>query len=496
MMLKKYISYTLLMLLVMTGTSCDSWLDLRPVNGVVKQDFWKTKEQVRSALIGAYASLNGNYRGDHIPEQMFLWGELRGYMVGLNSGASFNDTQVIFGNIQSTNPIADWSSFYGTINLCNNLIENGPAALDTDETFQVADLNNYVAEARALRALMYFYLVRTFGDVPLVTAAIDSDEDELTHPKSPAADVLAQILEDLELAEMDIYEEHESIAASKGRMTKYAVYALQADVHLWMENYEEAVVAADKVLAGPYALVAQENWFRELFVEGNSTESILEIQYEAPQNNPFYGMFSTVQGRRFLAYPSVIEEIYGFSIDFPEDIDARSVDASLKSSGEIWKYIGTGTSSRREATASYANWIIYRLADVMLMKAEALSQIGRGEEALEIVAEIRERGGAIPATEESPVASAANDIVRYVLRERARELAFEGKRWFDLLRVSKMNNYENLDLMLQAAITNAPETNLNTILNQLRDTRSHYLPVYNLELNSNPNLVQNPYYLK
>ncbi len=495
-MLKKYISYTLLVLMTLGASACDSWLDLRPVNGVVKQDFWKTKEQVRSALMGAYASLNGNYRGYHIPEQMFLWGELRGYMVAPNTGASFSDIQIVYGNIQPTNPIADWSGFYGTINLCNNVIENGPAALDTDETFQIEDLENYVAEARALRALMYFYLVRTYGDVPLVTEAIDSDEDKLTHSKSPKEEVLAQILEDLELAEMDIYEEHETEIASKGRLTKYAVNAIQTDVHLWVGNYEDAVVAADKILAGPYELVEQENWLRELFVEGNSVESIFEIQYEAPQNNPFFNMFSTVQGRRFLAYPSVLEDTYGFDIQFPDEIDARSVDASLKSSGEIWKYIGLGESTRRSATDSYANWIVYRLADVMLMKAEALSQIGRGEEALEIVAEIRERGGAIEATKEDPLPSNGNDVVRYILRERARELAFEGKRWFDLLRVSKMNNYENLDLMLQAAITNAPETNLNSILNQMRDTRSHYLPVFNRELDSNPELVQNPYYLK
>ncbi|GGF23234.1 RagB/SusD family nutrient uptake outer membrane protein [Echinicola rosea] len=495
-MFKKYISYTLLALMIVAGTSCDSWLDQRPQNGVVKQDFWKTKEQVRSALMGAYASLNGSYRGYHLPERMFLWGELRGYMIAPSTGARDGDIQVVFGNIQSTNYIADWSGLYGTINLCNNVIDNGPGALETDETLKEEDLNNYVAEARALRALMYFYLVRTFGDVPLSIEAVDSDEDQLTIAKSSQAEVLEQIVIDLEMAEADIFEQHETPQASKGRMTRYAVNALQADVYLWMQNYEAAAEAADKVLAGPYALVTQENWMRALFVEGNSVESIFEIQYEAPQSNTFFDMFSTTRVTRFLAYPSVLEENFGFSIDRPEEVDLRSIDASLKSSGEIWKYIGVSETQRREPTDSYANWIVYRLADVMLMKAEALSQIGRGEEALEIVAEIRERGGAIQATEESPSPSSANDVIRYVLRERARELAFEGKWWFDLLRVSKMDDYANLDLMLDAAITNAPETNLSTILNQLRDTRSHYLPIYNVELNANPLLEQNPYYLK
>ncbi|QDH78960.1 RagB/SusD family nutrient uptake outer membrane protein [Echinicola soli] len=495
-MLKKYISYTFLALMIVAGTGCDNWLDQRPQNGVVKQDFWKTKEQVHSALMGAYASLNGSYRGDHPTELMFLWGELRGYMVGLNSGADFNDTQIIFGNILPTNRIADWSPFYGTINLCSNVIDNGPGALETDQTFQEADLNNYVAEARALRALMYFYLVRTFGEVPLITEAIDSDSDPLTAPKSSGQEVLDFIVRELELAESNIYEQHENLAASKGRITRYAVNALQADVYLWMEDYEAAAAAADKVLEGPYALVPQDSWFQEIFVNGNSTESIFEIQYQAPQSNPFFNMFSTTQGRRFLAYPSVLEKTYGFNPDFPEEIDLRSIDATLKSSGEIWKYIGLNQNQRREVTDSYANWIVYRLADVMLMKAEALSQIGRGEEALEIVYEIRERGGAIVRTDETPVSSDANGIVRFIIAERSRELAFEGKRWFDLLRVSKMNNYENLDVLLQAAIDNAPETNLNSILNQLRDTRSHYLPIYFLELSSNPLLEQNPYYLK
>jgi len=495
-MLKKYTINTLIIGLLLLSTSCDNWLDLRPVNGVVKQDFWKTKEQVRTSMFGAYASLIGNYRGRQATEQMFLWGELRGYMVALNQGANFNDNQIIFGNIQPVNNISDWSAFYGTINLCNLVVDYAPLAMETDETFLEADMKNYVAEARALRALMYFYLVRTFGDVPLVIDAVDTDEDDLAPAKSSKELVLLQILEDLRLAEADIYLQHPTIAQTKGRMTRYAVNALQADVHLWMENYQEAIIAADKVLQGPFALVAQEDWLRSLFVQGNSVESIFEIQYQAPQNNPFFLMFSTDIGRRFLAYPSVLEDIYGFDANNPEDLDRRSIDASIKPSGEIFKYISLGPTSRRAQTESFANWIVYRLADVMLMKAEALSQTGQGAEALNIVNIIRTRGGAALSTFQAPGPSDDNAILRYVLEERARELAFEGKRWFDLLRVAKMNNYSNIDVIIQAAVENAPVTNLNSIINQLRDPRSHYLPIFNVELNANPNLVQNPYYLR
>ncbi|GAB2618867.1 RagB/SusD family nutrient uptake outer membrane protein [Belliella aquatica] len=495
-MLKKYINTFLIALLLIMSTSCDGWLDMRPINGVVKQDYWKTKEQVRASMFGAYASLNGNFRGRQNTEMMFLWGELRAYMVGLNQGANFNDTQIIFGNIQPVNNIADWASFYGTINLCNLVVDYAPLALETDQTFREADMKNYVAEARALRALMYFYLVRTFGEVPLVIDAVDTDEDELAPAKSSKEAVLAQILEDLRLAEVDIYEGHETPAASKGRMTKYAVNAIQADVHLWMENYDLALQAADKVLAGPYGLVPQENWARALFIEGNSVESIFEIQYQTPQNNPFFQMFSMDQGRRFIAYPTVLEDIFGFDPDRVDDIDLRSIDASLKPSGEIFKYTSLGPNTRRAATESFANWIVYRLADVMLMKAEALSQLDRGAEALEIVALIRERGGASESTLENPADTDSEGILRYILNERARELAFEGKRWFDLLRIAKMNNYSNLDVLISVAIENAPVTNLNSIINQLRDTRSHYLPIFNEELNANPNLVQNEYYLR
>ena len=495
-MLKKYINTFMIALLLVLSTGCDGWLDMRPINGVVKQDYWKTKEQVRASMFGAYASMTGNFRGRHVTENMFLWGELRAYMVGLNQGANFNDTQIIFGNIQPVNSVADWSSLYGTINLCNLVVDYAALALETDQTFREEEMKNYVAEARALRALMYFYLVRTFGEVPLVIDAVDTDEDELAPAKSTKEQVLAQILEDLNLAEIDIYEGHENDIASKGRMTKYAVNALQADVHLWMENYEMAVQAADKVLAGPYGLVPQEDWARALFIEGNSVESIFEIQYQAPQNNPFYQMFSFDQGRRFIAYPSVLEGVYGFNPEEPEDIDLRSIDASLKTSGEIFKYTSLGPNTRRTATESFANWIVYRLADVMLMKAEALSQLNRGAEALEIVETIRERGGAAMSTVENPGPTDGDAILRYILNERAREFAFEGKRWFDLLRVAKMNNYSNLDLLITVAIENAPVTNLNSIINQLRDTRSHYLPIFNTELNSNPNLVQNEYYLR
>ena len=128
------------------------------------------------------------------------------------------------------------------------------------------------------------------------------------------------------------------------------------------------------------------------------------------------------------------------------------------------------------------------------MKAEACINANRGQDALNIINQIRARAHAIYLTQLAPGVTDVNGLTDYLLLERAREFAFEGKRWYDLLRNAKRNNYARLDILLSAAITSAPPASQQAVLNKLKDVNSHYFPIYYNEIKVDPNLVQNPFY--
>jgi len=485
----KSINKIILSGLLLGTCACDSWLYLEPQDAIVKQEFWQTKEQVESAVVGAYSSLIGG-TNPTVGEQMFIWGELRADMVSPTPFASSSEIEIANANILDTNPVVNWRAFYRTINFCNTVLQFAPQTMEVDKTFEEAKLTNFLGEARSLRSLMFFYLVRSFGDVPLKLDATVSDDQDLQIPKSPQEAVLKQIRRDLIQAETETPITYGNTASDKGRVTKYTVNALQADVYLWSELYDSCVIACDKIInSNKFGLV--QPWYRTLFVTGNSNESIFELQY-GTQRHPFFLMLNPVQ--RFGAAPTVLEEVYTLDLMNPLNVDVRADGGALRSDGSIWKYMGVDRDTRRANVAPYPNWIVYRFADVLLMKAEALNQLGRGAEALAIVEQIRRRANALTATAKDPDSSDSDAIADYILEERARELAFEGKRWYDVLRNAKRNNYARQNILLEMVAKSAPVERQQTIVNKYRDQRSHYFPIYTFELQTNKNLVQNPFY--
>ena len=227
--------------------------------------------------------------------------------------------------------------------------------------------------------------------------------------------------------------------------------------------------------------------------QGNSTESIFELQYTPENRNPFYQIF--LQQPQYLAAPPVLEEVFGVDFDDPENKDVRGERASLvPGTNEIYKFTGLNENQRKALQESDTHWFVYRYADVLLMKAEALNELGNGEEAIAIIENLRETREAIDQTQEFVTPEDQDNIRLYILAERAREFAFEGKRWFDVLRNARKNNYENLDILLGVALRSAPASQQQSILAKLRDPNSHYLPINTFELFTNKALTQNPFY--
>ncbi len=488
-------------LLVIGSTSCNKYLELKPQDGLIRQEFWQTKEQVQAAVFGCYASLLASPTGNKpLSETLFLWGELRADMLAPGIAITSDENDVINVNTLATNTVTNWAGVYQVINYCNTVIDFAPGVLAYDNTFTKNQLNQYLAEVKALRAMMYFTLVKSFRDVPLKLKSTSSDQDLLLLPKTSGDTVLQQVLSDLKFADSNAVFTYGNTITDKGRVNKFTVKALLADVYLWMDKYAECDDACNFIInSRKYGLVFGSNTtvFDNVYYKGNSAEGIFEFQFDQQRLNSFYSMLSTTKPR-FLASTNVMDQV--FTIDFQDskNFDIRGQGESVRTSDNaIWKYIGVDYNTARTIDASYAHWFAYRIADIYLMKAEALNQMGgRGLEALSYITFIRDRANALDATDLKPDPGDRNAMTDFILAERAREFAFEGKRWYDILRNAKRNNYERLDILLNMVSKTVPANKQISAINKYKDPahNSHYFPIYLYELQSDPNLIQNPFY--
>jgi hypothetical protein len=373
---------TLVLILVMIWhTGCNDWIDIEPENKLIKQEFWKTTDDVMSVLAATYDALRG------AAEKSFLLGEIRAdhFIV---SGTLYSDyTRIGENNISPTNSKVAWNEYYNTINLANTVMFYMPVVQDLDQTLTDELRDGMEAEMLFLRSLSYFYLVRIWKDVPLVLFPTVSDTVDFYLPKSPERVILTQITKDLKrasaLAFTDKYRNDPVFY--KGRANKYSIQALLADVLLWQEKYTECITYCDSIRnAGLFSLETNVFWF-DLFYPGNSMkESLFEIQYDdnlEAQENPMY--LTLLDNLR-----TDLEKIA-----YDEDNDIRF----CKGRGPIWKYRGTdetGNNSRARTSDEHdANFIYYRFADVLLMEAEALAETGDFEDANYLVRQVAERAG-------------------------------------------------------------------------------------------------------
>lgn len=495
--------YTILLLLTLGFTSCDDYLNVLPENDQVADEFWQNKEEVEAVIGAIYVK----YR-ETIKEQ-FVYGELRGNSIEFGTLISSDEYNIWRRNILPTNSYCKWGKWYEIINLANMVIAYSPEVKDRDASFTAELMNSYTAEAHYLRGLAYFFLVRNFRDVPLIVEPYLNDSQKYEIPKSSEDEIWQLILEDLLIAEAgtkSFYSDQDAWM-SKGRATKWTVKTTLADVYLWTEQYEKAIIACNDVIssgrvgliAGYNAVTDENNWFT-IFSEGNTNEGIFELQwdYESDQtNSELFSWFGNDPYRYRISLNT--SELFTLS-----EGDIRGLNATYQLPfGQIWKYIGitagsrasiTGLGATRSDTEKDQNWIMYRMADVILMKAEALVMRGTGDDyqtATDLVNQIRERAQVTVLAD--PLTSEL-EMLDLVLNEKALEFVAEGKRWYDLLRVAKRNNYQYNDYMIDEVLKNASANSALIIQASLKNKDSHYLPIHSDELESNGALVQNPYY--
>jgi len=469
--------------------SCNKWLESLPPNGLIREEFWKSKEDVEAVLMAAYELFASMDR------TLFLQGELRGDLLFGGSNQPSRERSIAENNIYPDNNYCDWTPYYKIINHCNEVIKNAPLVQGIDNTFTDFRKQSLMAEAYFIRSLAYFYLVRIYNEVPLVLEPSETDNSDFYIPKSTESEVLNKVVIDLkQYREFAPSGGFSTIIENKGRASKPAFDALLADIALWRFEYDEVLEHVEKIEnSGEIELMKGGEWF-QIFNPGNSIEGIFEFQFDGNLNQR-NGTFGLTQRFSNLYFPSQkATEMFG-----KENANelVRGENASIAKIGEddfiIWKYVGQfpdGQSFRSGNDQYSCNWIVYRYADVLLMKAEALSQTGRYAEALAILNKIRERANLQPKN----IVFNAAAFEDAIMEERALEFAYEGKRWFDLLRLGRRNNFSRKNKLIEVIISNVPSNQKRILAVKLTNPLGWYLPIYESEIERNKNLNQNQYY--
>lgn len=512
--MKHILSILLIGIFSLFIVGCEDWLTLRPESDIVLEDFWNNESEVSQVLASCYRSLT---EGD-VVERFLIWGEARSDNIVLGRGGNEHDLQrLLDGDLSLNNGYAGWGGFYRTINYCNTFLQYAPEVIEKDENFTEVIYNSYKAEVLAIRSLAYFYLVRTFKDIPWIEEASIDDNQEYRVSQSTEEEVLENIIRDLQFAERYSRDKFESDRLTKGRFTRTGIRALMADVYMWMEDYDNAIKYSDLVIGNSeLELAPTKTFLSEVFSNGNSTESIFELQFQrdiTPNGavNNFLGIYSEPMG--LFAFPYVLahgdntmrifDRKVGSTQESKEDIRSYTFFRNMSVDRfHAFKYAGAMVSEQGDGRITYvyssseSNWIVYRLADIILLKAEALVQQERLEEAMECVnmTYVRSNPGVQNVVEELLLENypGKGDMEDLVLRERQRELVFEGKRWFDLMRVARREG-SPVPLANHVAKKYSGSTSGGQNL-KLSVMDALYMPIHTNEMKNNSKLKQNPFY--
>jgi len=442
--MKKYISFLFSVTLLISITGCNDYLNVKPVSSITSSSFWNSPEDCEAYLVGIYNSMRTRLNTT-------IYGEDRGD--SFEPGQIGPVTEAWAQSLSAANA-PSWSGFYNTIYHINRLFSE----IDRITFVNQNDKNRILAEAHALRALIYFQMAKTWGDVPLVKTPTENADVELVS-RSPVSEVFTYINQDIDDALAHFPVEG---YVNKNRMSKPAAYALQADVKMWtgkvlaggQQDFEAALSAIAKVEASGVSLLSN---FRSIFQSNNkkNNEVIFSLFFEYQEHNEFYSKQLSSWGINVTGCTNYAElpvternnarHVYGPSpelkaayAEYNTDVrKAVSMIDALIVSGNVTTVLLTSQNKFRGTVFDDRYFdddlIVYRLGDIILLKAEALAALNRLPEAITEMNKIKLRAG-IPAYSK-PVTKIA--VEKEILQERWKELFIELKRYPDLVRFHK-----------------------------------------------------------
>lgn len=443
------------LLLALSLAACDSVTDLTPQSELTEANYFRTAEDIDNAVVGIYAHYASKLPADwylmEFPTDHLHISEYRS-VAGLNSlgNLDFDPANSRFSSF--------WQNAYNGIFRANSVLDN----IDNPEDYRGGQRAQLEAEAKFMRALYYFDLVRGFGGVPLVTTRLTVEESQNTG-RASESEIYSQIITDLEDA-IDGLPAPDNISA--GRANVAAAHALLGKVHVYLEDWSNALTHLERV--DDYGYELEEDFATLFSLEGasNNNEFIFQMNYiENVVGHSLCAAFVPYQGAEGINDAGREDALISWSLHkkFEEEDSRKDVTVT-----EYWK---NPASDEDEEWYPYASKFaipypdrsscgltlpVLRYADVVLLRAEALYHSGSETEALAELNRVRERAFG----DDSHNYADASNFMDKLMEERQLELAFENERWFDLVRTGRFMD----ELAVHERIYN-PSTGEGTTVN-------------------------------
>lgn len=441
-------------------SSCSSLLDVEPTSIITVESFWKSENDAQGALIGMYIDLR-----DLATENLYFFGEARADVVTLGTVGDGGWSKYYYNNLHPADSGPSWQSCYTLINSANLIIKYVPGIQFASEDRK----NEILAQAYTMRAYTYFVMVKTWGDLPLRMEPTESSDAEITQiVRSPKEEILSVIKSDLDLA-LQLYPDN-NFKEGRFLWSRPAANALKADVYLWTgkrlnggkSDFNIALNALIEIEKSNVSLLPE---FENIFDYSNkgNDEILMAVRFDQFEgdNNYFKEMYilgSAIPTNIDKETRDFIGAIGGGSINvvvptnYVKELYAEDDKRKKSTFFEIFTYDDQGNQDYYTSIVVKGSGevfggsrqfkddvILYRYAEILLMKAEAKNALGL-EPSVEIN-EVRARayGENFRNYVFSPGSQEENNEI--ILEERLRELAFEGKRWWDLIRFGKALDY-------------------------------------------------------
>jgi hypothetical protein len=468
----------LAIILLISFCGCKKLLNQPPLSQLQSNQFWKTPDDANAGIAGIYDGLQDMFNTNFI-----YWGD--GRSDNFTYHPTYNDGLPLTLNaiLPSTNG-ADWTPVYETISRANFAIKYIP----TITTLDPATSNNYLAQAYAIRAYCYFWLIRLWGNVPLWTVPYEDLSMDPSLPATPAADIMSkEILPDL----LNAYQLSDKTAAVVYSVNSGGIAAMLMDVYMYNHDYANALTWCNTLFGlNRYSLETTANWKNNFIAPSTTKECIFSLYWDyiydgGNKTSTQIGAGDT--NSDFAVDPA----LFAYYAATPTDIrSAQSVDLKVSAHDKVNKYYAanldkTGNQIYPASTQANIQFSLYRLADIYLLRAEALVQTNDLPNALIYLNFVHVRAGLTAYT--ALTLSTPALMLAAILKERQYELFCEGKRWFDLQRngliVSTMSPFISQRLVAKGF----PAAGFG-------DPNKIFWPINQNVLNANQRLSQNPGY--
>lgn len=452
-------------------SACSERLELSPVTEKAATSFYSSEQELESAVTGVYAQLqNGGLYGLDLIGVGEISGEDSFEEIAANDGGRFGQLDD-FSTNAGNDLVGDiWRESYEGIQRVNVVLNR-----ITDIDYADPSLKTTrIAEMQFIRGLLYFNLVRLYGDVPLVLVETENPSDFFGQGRTPADQVYGQIEADLNAAIQSLPTEKVS-----GRPAKGAAQALLGDVQMTQRKYSEAVTnLAAVVNSGLYSLAPSTSEIFGPANEGNS-EVLFEIQFASgvsgnTEGSPAASQFrpsGTTANAKGHNLPSTE------FVDSYDDNDTRKTDyVGLDAAANPFYFSLKYEVSPTGINDGGSDYYVIRYADVLLKYAEALNESGSTSEVAQYINLVRNRAGL-----ENTTATSQAELRVAIEKERRFEFIGEGHRWFDLKRFG--NAVETMNKWFS-------ENGKNVVI----DEDNLLLPLPQSQIDTDPALTQNPGY--